>query len=247
MLFGQKDDYPTDVCIVSEAAQTNRVFEFRPEGKARFEMSDFDSPVDARVLPGRRILVAEQNARRVSERSFSGKLLWQQAIDDGPISVQRLPSGNTFVATMQRVLEITRDGQTVYSYPIDSKLFISDANRLTDGRIALITTDGEVIFMSAAGKEIKNVKLDGQGAIDALPNGHVLVSQATTSRLVEFDERGNKVMDIKVPGAWMGTGLPDGNFLVASKVKRKMIKVDRTGKVIWEKDVDGSPHSIHWR
>lgn len=247
VLFGQKDEPPTDHCIVSETGQTNRVFEWRPEGKPRFDLTDLTSPVDARILPGRRVLVAEQQGRRVSERSFSGKLLWEQTFDDGPISVQRLPSGNTFVATMQRVVEVTRDGQMVYSHAVDAGSYISDANRLTDGRICLVTTDGKVIFMNAAGKEIKTVTLDSQGAIDAGPNGHVLVSQAGTGRIVEFDAKGDKVMDLKIEGAWMGARLPDGNILVASKTKRKMIKIDRTGKVIWEKDIDAYPHSIHWK
>jgi HEAT repeat protein len=247
VLFGRRDDHPTDTCIVSETGQTNRVFEWRPDGKPRFDLTNLTSPVDARILPGRRVLVAEQQGQRVSEHSFSGKLLWEQRLEDGPISVQRLPSGNTFVATMRRVLEMSRDGQVVYSHAVDGDTYISDANRLTDGRIAIVSTDGKVIFMTGAGKEIKTVTLDSQGAVDSLPNGHVLVSQAGTGRLVEFDARGDKVMDVKVEGAWMGTRLPDGNTLVASKAKRKMIKIDKTGKVIWEKDIDAYPHSIHWK
>lgn len=247
VLFGRKDDHPTDTCIVSETGQTNRVFEWRPDGKPRFDLTNLTSPVDARILPGRRVLVAEQQGQRVSEHSFSGKLLWEQRLEDGPISVQRLPSGNTFVATMRRVLELTRDGQVVYSHAVDGDTYISDANRLTDGRIAIVSTDGKVIFMTGAGKEIKTVTLDSQGAVDSLPNGHVLVSQAGTGRLVEFDAKCDKVMDVKVEGAWMGTRLPDGNTLVASKAKRKMIKIDKTGKVIWEKDIDAYPHSIHWK
>ena len=198
-----------------------------------------------RVLPGKRVLIAEQNGRRVTERDFNGKVIWEHQIDDGPVSVMRLANGNTFIATMSRVLEVRRNGETVYSYPVDDG--ISDANKLTDGRIAIISTDDAVIFLGSNGKEIKRAQADSQGALEAQPNGHVLVSQTQTGRISEFDAKGDKVLDLKIDGAWMATRLPDGNLLVASKSKRKMTKMDTKGKVIAEYDVDGQPHSIHWR
>ena len=52
------------------------------------------------------------------------------------------------------------------------------------------------------------------GALEAQPNGHVLVSQTGSGRISEFDAKGEKVLDLKVEGAWMATRLPDGNLLV---------------------------------
>jgi hypothetical protein len=245
VLFGRKDDYPTDVCGVAETGGNNRVWEWRPEGKPRFNITDLVGPVDVRILPGKRVLIAEQNGHRVTERDFNGKIIWEQPFDDGPVSVMRLPNGNTFVATIGRVTEVRRNGEVVYSHPVEDG--VSDANKLTDGRIAIISTDDSVIFLSPSGKEIKKVPVDGQGALEAQPNGHVLVSQTGTGRITEFDAKGDKVMDLKIDGAWMATKLPDGNLLVASKSKRKMTKVDTKGKTIAEYDIDGQPHSIHWR
>ncbi len=245
VLLGRKDDYPTDVCAVAETGAQNRVFEWRPEGKPRFNITDLVGPVDVRVLPGKRLLIAEQNGRRVTERDFNGKIIWEQPFDEGPVSVMRLPNGNTFVATMQRVMEVRRNGDVVYSYPVEDG--VSDANKLSDGRIAIISTGDAVIFLGADGKEIKRAQADSQGAIEAQPNGHVLVSQTQTGRISEFDAKGERVIDLKIDGAWMATRLPDGNLLVASKSKRKMTKVDPKGKVIAEYDIDGQPHSIHWR
>ncbi|MCX7700784.1 MAG: HEAT repeat domain-containing protein, partial [Gemmataceae bacterium] len=142
ILLGGKDDYPTEVCVVAETGITNRVYEWRPNGKPRFEIKDLVSPVDARVLPGKRVLIAEQAGRRVSERSFSGQVIWEKVFDDEPVSVMRLPNGNTFVAMMQRVVEVRRDGEIVVSISLpDPNLSISDANRLSDGRIGIITTE----------------------------------------------------------------------------------------------------------
>ena len=254
MLFGRPDDYPNDVAAVAETGaldrageESGRVYEWRREGKPRFNIKNMHGPVDVRVLPGKRLLVAQQNGRKVTETDFNGKVLWEQTFDDGPVSVMRLPNGNTFVATMERVLEVRRDGEIVNSIPCDPNTSISDANKLSDGRIAIITTDNELILMSPGGKEIKRAEVDSSGALEALPGGHVLVSQTSSGRITEFDEKGQKVMDIKVDGAWMATRLPDGNMLVASKTKKKMIKVDPKGKVIYEYDVEGLPHSLHWR
>jgi HEAT repeat protein len=247
VLFGRADDYPTDVAAVAETGEAGRVFEWRAEGKPRFDLKRLNGPVDVRVLPGRRLLIAQQTGQQVTEYDFNGKILWQQEFEDEPVSVMRLPNGNTFVATMERVLEVRRDGEVVYSFPIDQTTSVSDANKLSDGRIAVLTTDNDLIILSPAGKEIKRLQVDSSGALEALADGHVLVSQTTTGRITEFDAKYNKVLDIKVDGAWMATHLPDGNLLVASKVKRKMIKVDRQGKIISEHDVDGQPHSLHWR
>src|SRR5262249_39838290 len=158
---------------------------------------------------------------------FNGKVIWEQQIEDGPVSVMRLPNGNTFIATMFRVLEVRRNGDTVYSYPVEDG--ISDANKLTDGRIAIISTDDAVIFLGPNGKEGKRARADSQGALEGQPNGHLLVSQTQTGRISEFDAKGDKVLDLKIDGAWMATRLPDGNLLVASKSKRKMTKMDTKG------------------
>jgi len=259
VLFGRTDDYPTDVAAVTETGDLNqggeesgRVYEWRPEGKPRFNVKNLHGPVDVRVLPGNRVLVAMQNGRRVSELDFRGKVLWEQTIDDGPVSVMRLPNGNTFIATMERVMEVRRDGEVVYSYTCDPDTTISDANKLSDGRIAIISTGndrsaGSLILLSPGGKELKRIEVDSSGALEAQPNGHVLVSQTATGRITEFDAKGKKALDLKVEGAWMATRLPDGNLLVAKKNEKKMVKIDPKGKVIFEHEVEGAPHSLHWR
>jgi len=247
VLLGRKDDHPNDTCIMCETGQVNRVSEWKPEGKPRFDITDLVGPVDARILPGKRVLIAEQNNRKVSERDFNGKIVWEHTFDDGPVSVMRLPNGNTFVATMTRVTEVRRDGEEVYSYLCDPMTTISDANRLSDGRIAIITTDDQVIWLGANGKELKRIDVDSQGALEAQPNGGVLVSQVGTGRITEFDAKYDKVVDLQLDGAWMATKLPDGHYLVASKTRQRMTKVDTKGKVVYEHTVEGNPHAIHWR
>jgi hypothetical protein len=248
LVLGKAEDYPTDICVVAETGLRNRVYEWRAEGKSRFHIKDLISPVDARVLPGNRVLIAEQSGRRVSERSFGGQVLWQKILDDEPVSVMRLANGNTFVATLSRILEIRRDGDIARSLSLpDASLSISDANQLSDGRIAVITMEDELLYLSSTGEEIARAKLDSPGAIEALPNGHVLVSQNARGRIAEFDAQYKAVANFQIEGAWMATRLPDQNYLVACKMLGKMLKVDREGKVLAEYKIDGQPHAIHWR
>src|SRR5262249_23484010 len=141
ILLGQKEEHPNDTAVLTDTQ--GRVWEWRAEGKSRFDIKGAASPVDARILPGRRVLVADERGRRVTEQDFNGKLIWEKKFDEGPVSVQRLPNGNTFVALYSRVVEVRRDGQEVLSLFIASDGRISDANKLPDGRIGCLTNDNK--------------------------------------------------------------------------------------------------------
>jgi hypothetical protein len=246
LLLGQKEDYPTDVAAVADTE--GRVWEWKPEGKPRFDITDLSMPVDAHVLAGNRVLIADQSSRRVSERDFSGKVLWEKICEDGPVSVQRLANGNTYIATMQRVLEVRRDGTEVYSYPLpDQNDTLCDSNRLADGTIGIITFEGKFILMSPTGKVLLTKNMGGRGSVEALPNGRFFVSQVGTQKISEIDPNGEVVWEVQVPGAWFGTRTPDGGAIIALKSNKKMVKVNDKGVIVWEKDIDGSPHAIHWK
>ncbi len=94
---------------------TNRVFEIGRDGKERWAIENVTGAVDAVVLPGNRVLIAEYNSRRVTERDFKGKVLWQKQCPGNPANVQRLRNGNTFIATDQQILEVDRAGKELYS------------------------------------------------------------------------------------------------------------------------------------
>ena len=92
-----------------------RVFEIDPNGKERWSINDLRGPVDAVVVPGKRVLIAEYHSRRVSERDFTGKILWQKQVAN-PINVQRLRNGNTFIASRSHLMEVVdRAGKEVYT------------------------------------------------------------------------------------------------------------------------------------
>src|SRR5262249_25603864 len=65
--------------------------------RVRWQFSGLRKPLDIQPLPGDRVLVAEHDANRVSERDRKGEVLWERKVE-GPVMAQRLPNGNTFVA-----------------------------------------------------------------------------------------------------------------------------------------------------
>ena len=56
----------------------NRVFEIDRDGKERWAIHGVPFPVDAWVVGGNRVLIAEYNGGKVSERDFKGNILWSE-------------------------------------------------------------------------------------------------------------------------------------------------------------------------
>jgi len=95
----------------------NRVYEIDRNGKERWAIMGAGGPVDAWVLPGKRVLIAEYGADRITERDFKGNILFQKRIPN-PVNVQRLPNGNTLVCegACGRFFEVTQDGAVIWEY-----------------------------------------------------------------------------------------------------------------------------------
>jgi HEAT repeat protein len=95
----------------------NRVYEIDRQGKKRWAIDNVQNPIDAVILPGNRVLIAEYGAGRVTERDFQGRIVWQRGAP-GPVKVQRLPNGHTFIASQKwPIVEVDRDGKEVYTIP----------------------------------------------------------------------------------------------------------------------------------
>jgi hypothetical protein len=210
----------------------------------RFEVDGY--PVDARVIGPDRVLVTEFNGRRVTERDTKGKVLWTFAVPNGmPIAAQRLPSGNTFVVTQNRLIEVNRDGREVWAY--------ARPNNMHDIYRGLKLRNGDVVFVTAAGvltrldgrkqQEIKSFPV-GQvgnlfGSIDVLPSGNVLVPQMNANRVAEFDANGREVWQANVPWPNSVVRLANGHVLVSSLNTRQVVEVDRNARQVWQYAVDG--------
>ncbi len=75
------------------------------------------------LLPNGRLLVPLYTQQQIAEFDWAGNKLWQ-APAPRPLSVTRLPNGNTLVACSMipyRVVEIDREGKEVWSYQTDGR------------------------------------------------------------------------------------------------------------------------------
>jgi HEAT repeat protein len=224
----------TLICDVNR----NRIFEVDRQGKERWAIDNIIGPVDAVVLPGQRILIAECNGNVVTERDFKGKILWRHQ-HNSPANVQRLPNGNTFIASNQNLItEVDRTGKELYRINNRVGGGVLAAYRSRRGEIFCLTHGNQCHRMDTTGRIQKtfNSNHNGNclGGLDLLPNDHILVPQPGFGKIVEFDRDGKVVREVKAPNPTSVTQLPNGHILACSRNTGHVYEVDRTGKTVWE-------------
>jgi hypothetical protein len=210
--------------------------------KTRWQIDELRLPLDAQFLPGERVLIAEHDGGRVSERNRKGEVLWERKIDM-PVVAQRLPNGNTFIATRSQLMELDPKKENVVfnHFPNPGEL-IMRAQKLRNGDIALVVSDGgaatRFVRLDPKGREMKsfpvNVRTSG-GRIDVLPNGHVIVPENMNGRVVELDADGKTVWEVAIDRPIMALRLTNGNTLVTSMSEAVgAVEFDRAGKQVWQ-------------
>jgi HEAT repeat protein len=222
-----------------------RVYELDRAGKERWAVTGVQNPVDAWIVAGNHVLIAENNGSRVSERDLQGKIVWSKdGLPGQPVNVQRLPNGNTFIATFTQIMEVDRAGKEIYTIN-NVPGNITAAYRLRDGRIACLAGIGQCILMDTTGKHLKQFASHRQAGwtsgIDVLSNGHILITQPDRNKVAEYNTDGKLILEVDAPMATTATGLPNGHFLIASHQAQRAFEVDRAGKVVWEHKVAGNP------
>jgi outer membrane protein assembly factor BamB len=219
----------------------NRVMEIDKDKKVRWKIDNLQFPLDAQMLPGEHVLIAEHNGNVVTERTRDGKVVWKKEIAE-PLMAQRLRNGHTFIGTRSQLVEVDRDGKEVFTYSRPDGDAIMKAAKLPNGDIAAITDAGIFVRLNAAGKEIKTFEARLQyygGRLEVLPNGHLLLPRTQNNDVIELDTEGKQTKfraQFQQPIA--ATRLPNGNTLITSMSQQKTIEVDKTGKPVWEYSTD---------
>jgi hypothetical protein len=213
-----------------------KVLELDHEDKPRLEISGLKLPLDAQMLPGDRVLIAEHAGDRVTERNRRGEILWERKVHE-PLMAQRLRNGNTFIATQQRLVEVDREGRETYSYARPTGELFMKAVKLANGEIACVTQLRRFLRLDATGKELQslpaNVTTFG-GRIDVLPSNHILVPERAHNRVVEYDAEGRIVWQIFFREPVAAVRLPNGHTLVTSYSQNRAVEVDKDGKEVWD-------------
>jgi HEAT repeat protein len=225
-----------------------RVYELGLDGKMRWKIDNLQFPIDAQVLPGERVLIAEMNGNRVTERDFKGKILWEKSFQN-PLACQRLPNGNTFIVGRNGAAEFDRAGKQVFKY--DRNDFgIFGGIKLRNGQYGVVTQFGTFVRVDSSGKEVKTLNV-GQTqtlcGIDALPSGRVLIPMWGAGKVIEIDPEGKTVWEASVNNPVSAFRLPNGHTLVASMGGNKVVELDRNGKQVWEHQTTGRPWRVRRR
>lgn len=210
--------------------------------------------MDAQTLPNGRILVAENNANRVTERDAKGEIKWTFQCPVNPICVQRLPNGNTFIASYNMIMEIRPDKTEAYRITPGPQYYMFSAHKAKNNHIIAITAQGNILELEApSGKQInmRQIQTGGNWAsAELLPNGNYLVASMfpNNGTVREIDRNtGGEIWNKPFPGAFRATRLPTGNILVASMTTRQVAELDRAGNTRWSVNCVGRPWSVRYR
>ncbi len=220
----------------------NKIVDLDGSNRVRFTIDGLQKPLDAQPLPGDRVLVAEHDGDRVTERNRKNEIVWQKEIT-GPLMAQRLPTGNTVIATRTQIVEVDKTGKTVSTFALQNGELIMKALRLPDGDLALVTQANlgagvsQYRRLDNANKERRSFPVEVRtfgGKIDVLANGHVIVPDMNGNRVVEYDEQGKNVWEAKAETPIAAVRLANGHTLVTSYDQHRAVELDRAGKEVWE-------------
>jgi HEAT repeat protein len=231
--------YTLVVESLDPARGSGRVFELDAGGKVRWQIEGLQFPQCAVLLPGDRVLIAEQNQNRVSERDHKGKVLWERQVIQ-PFFCQRLANGNTFIAGRQMLVEFDRNGKEVLRLQRLNETILA-ARRLRDGQIALVTYQGNYVRLDREGKEVKSFRVPvnpnfGFSGAEILPGDRIIVAVQNTGKVSELDvAEGKVVWEANVPIPGVPVRLANGHTLVPTTNQAGLVELDRAGKVVDEK------------
>ena len=227
-----------------------RIAELDATGKVRWEINNLATPMDAQVIGEDRVLMAEQNNNRVTERNFKGDIKWQTQVIQ-PINCERLRNGHTFVMRRNGLHEYDREGKEVVSIQRNSD-YIMGGGRLRDGTYAFVNNNNMYVRLDRTGKELKSFRVphDPQGGgifPTILPDGGVLLGHYGSAKVIELDREGKQVREWKVQMPSLATRLPSGGILAASINGRKITELDRSGRVVREFPGNMQPYKAERR
>ena len=232
---------------------TGRVWQRGRDGRTRWALEGFRGAMYAQALPGNRVLVAENMANMVVEKDQQNVTVWEYQTPTNPIACQRLPNGNTFIATYNQVMEITPDRKQVFLTNVAPGFHLFSAERTRDGKIVCMTAQGDLLELEGStGKEIRRfraVQAGGWCSAQALPNGRYLIATMSINggQVCEVDDKGAKHWSANYAGAFRAYRLPTGNTVVVSMSTRKVAELDREGHIRWETTCTGRPWSVQVR
>lgn len=215
-------------------ASNNQIQELDKNNKPRWTISGLLNPWDAQILPGKRVLIAEYNGQRVTERDEKGDVKWEHKVPNYPMQAERLKNGHTFIVCRNMILQVDKNGKQIYK--MDRPHDIYTARRLPNGQMVVVTTNRQIIRYDKNGKELKSFSVPAiyYHQNEILDNGHVLVPLGWNNRVVEYNTEGKDVWSCTtVMQPSHAFRLPNGNTIIQSQNwPNRVTEVDKSGKLV---------------
>ncbi len=222
-----------------------RIVDLDSAKKPRYEIKDIQFPLDAQLLPGPRVLVAEHGANKVTERDSLGNILWAKGIDE-PLVCQRLANGHTMIANIDGFVEVDHSGAEILRFRPKNDERLMKAQRRADGFTALVlqTSLGEesrLVWLDRSLRERASfpvaVRTSG-GRIDTLPGDEILLPELENNRIVRYDAKGKIVWMAELEQPVAAVKTPTGTILANCKTLRGAVELNDQGKEIWSFQTD---------
>jgi hypothetical protein len=230
-----------------------RIWECGQDGKQQWELTNLGGPVDVQVLPNGRLLIAEYYSSRVTERDRDGTIHWESpALGSHAVSAQRLPNGNTLIATMQGVVEFNRDKNKVAEFPSQGNT-VFQAIRHRNGS-TFVLAGNSIYEYDPEQKLVRTINagpLSGWAGFEILPYGNFLIAGYTQrNRYAEIDSSGKLILEHVTAGGPTTLDptrvqrLRDGNTLVAGGNQHFVVEFNRDRKEVWKVATKGRPFGV---
>ena len=221
----------------NQEKKSGRVFLINPSGKTLWEIANLSNPTDALLLPNNKILITEQGANRITERDTKGNISWEKSATN-PFLSQRLSNGNIFIASRNKLVEVSRNGNEIFSFSYPNETILAACKTRTN-EYALLSYNGVFLKLDSKGNEVSksripfptNFGING-GAITQ--NDRVLVSIPTLNKIMEFNFSGQATWESTITMPGIPTKLPNGNVVAPSLNGSKIVEIQMDGKIIYE-------------
>jgi HEAT repeat protein len=247
-----REEEELGLTVITELSSTNaagggRVWECGRDGKQRWEITNLQQPIDARVLPGGHILIAEHGGMKVTERDRKGTVLWEQRTEHNPVSCQRLPNGNTVIVTYGKIFEVTRDHKVVFEKTAEGGMLtngVKNRNVYT-----YFAGPNRAMEVDAAGKVLNTITApgaNGWGCVERITGGRYLMTGGSNN-VYEMDASGKvlRKIDLKDRPSHV-TRVRNGNLLIAFMEAGYVAEFSPDGKEVWRARTSG--RTFHaWR
>jgi outer membrane protein assembly factor BamB len=216
------------------------VMELKADKTVRWKFDAGTQAVDAQVVGENRVMLAEYQTRRITERDFKGEIKWEKQLDGNPISVQKLPNGNIFVVKNNGLAEYNRKGEEVYVFQ-QPQFNVVRGKKLRNGEIVYIQNQGNglVTRMDGKNKVLQSFNVNPInsifGGFDVLANGGFLIPDWQGRRVVEYDKDGKEVKSFNVNQfPTSALRLANGNTLVTTQNPQgRVVEFNPGGNEVW--------------